>query len=84
MTNHASSQKADDGVVTFNSMPHDILKSIISELNFKDKCSLEHVGRGLHALLSRPPPDEGLWDTCDLVSDLSMDDRFYRNTDITR
>ena len=84
IANHASAQEASDGEVPFCSMPHDILKSIIQELSFKDKVSLELVGRDLHALLSHPSPTEGLWSTCNLVSDLTLDDRFYRNTAITR
>ena len=84
MSDHTTSQEASDEVATLCSLPHDILKNIIRELSFKDKFSLELVGRGFHHLLSHASSVEGLWGTCDFVSDLALDDRFYRSLDITR
>lgn len=84
MKYHDTPQGTSDGAANLCVLPHDILKSIIRGLSFRDKCSLELISRGFHALLSHPSSADGLWGPCNSISDLTLDDRFCRNVDIMR
>ena len=65
-------------------LPNDILKRITRGLSLQERCSLELVDKRLHALLRYPLPSEGIWGTCDLMSDLKLDDNFGKKEDILR
>ncbi len=76
MAKHSRKGKASEREATLCSLPRDIMGKIIRALSFKDKCSLELVGREFNTLLSNPSSAEGLWSTCDLMSDLNLNDHF--------
>lgn len=84
MAEHARTQEASDRPATWSSLTQDILGNIVRPLSFKDKCSLELVGKDLHALLSNPMSTEGLWGTCDILADLRLRDHFDSKEDIMR
>ncbi len=67
---------------TLCALSRDIIRKIIPELSFKDKCSLELVSIEFYSILSAPSSAEGLWGTCDLMSDLKLDGNFDSKDDI--
>ena len=82
LAKHSKTRKTSDQISTLCSLPHDIVGNIIRELSFKDKCSLELVGKEFNALLSNPSSVEGLWGTCNLMSDPNLDNYFDSKEDV--
>ena len=68
----------------FLSLPDDVVRKIIQALSFRDKCCFELVNKSSHALLSDPSPTEGLWGTCDLITDLRLNYRFDKREESMR
>ena len=83
-----SPRKVSDASASLCSLPDDILRRIILEitrgLSFQERCSLELVDKSFHAVISNPLPSDGMWGTCDLMSDLKLDNNFGRKEDILR
>ncbi len=75
---------ASERSCTLCDLPNDILKKIIRPLSFKEKFSLELMSRHLYALLSKPVPSEGLWGSCDLMSDLRLNERYVHDSKLHR
>ncbi len=84
MAEPAETQEASERIANLHTLPHDILGRIVRELSFQGKCSLELVGQEFHDLLGSPSPTQGLWGTCDLMSDLRVKQRFDSTGDIMR
>ena len=78
----SSKQRSGQEGAILSSLPNDILAKIIRPLSFQEKCSLELVSRGFHAILSHPLPAEGLWGTCDLLSDTNLEVDFDSREDV--
>ena len=64
--------------------PDDVQRKVVQALGFKEKCSLQVLNKGFHALLSNPMPAEGLWGRCDLMSDLKLNSNFDRKEIVMR
>ena len=84
MAKRKRTQEASDRQATLCSLPSDIMGKIIRDLMFQDKCSLEVVNKGMYDLLSKPVSADGLWGTCDLMSDLKFNDKFEHKDSIIR
>ena len=84
-TMHKVPTQSDDGQKrTLCTLPNDILGKLIQELSFQDKCALELLCRQFHILLCNPVAAEGMWGTCDLMSDLRLEESFGKREDVMR
>ena len=81
---HAEAQEGSGHGVTLCSLPDDVIRKVMQPLTFTDKCNLQVLHKGFHALLSDPSPSEGVWGRCDLVSDLKLHDNFDNKDTIMR
>ncbi len=79
-----SAREGSDTCASLCSLPDDILRRITPGLTLVERCSLELVDKSFHALFSEPLPSERIWGTCDLLSDLKLDDNFGRKEVIMR
>ena len=52
--------------VSLEDLPDHLLCQTIGRLDLYDKIRLQLVSRKLHALLTKPPPGDGLWGSCNL------------------
>ena len=84
IVHRANRQETGDKGVTFDALPDDLLREIVRELSFRDRCSLELQNKQFHTLLSNPLPTEGLWGSCNLIKDLRLVEAGDKKEDIMR
>ena len=86
MESRANGQEAGDEGFALYSLPNDVLGGIIREnsMSLRDKCSLELLNKQSRSVFNSLLLTEGLWGSCNLMTDLRLVDNFDKKEDVMR